>query len=223
MARILQATSDSRDLRMPRSCGCISTSAALAVGIFFTQNHHVRAAGFTSDNAEVEAAAQRANTFRVLRELYDASEHLQLLHANFCHEAIHAKFAIHKLMLMLVPGIAAGGEQWLVPSGGKKWNFTTQAFGTDDYCTWHGVVCCTTDEDALHAIQDGAVFSAGRSAWSTYMPTGHLSNGLHNSDHDDDDTAFEHLSPENRMSLEKRHGVVMVRGSCSSVDFRSNR
>lgn len=123
---------------------------------------------------------------------------------------------------MLVPGIAAGGEQWLVPSAGKKWNFTTQAFGTDDYCTWYGVICCTSDEDALNAIQNGAVLSAGRSAWSTYMPTGHFAYA-HESDHDDAhhaSEAFEFLSPENRISLQNRHDIVMVRCSCSCVDLQ---
>lgn len=115
---------------------------------------------------------------------------------------------------MLAAGFVAGGEQWLIPSHGKKWNFTTQAFGTDDYCVWYGVVCCMSDEGAVNALQNGAILSAGRSAWSAYMAT---ADHLHDAQREDSQQTFDSISPQNRQHLENRHATVMVRADIESI------
>lgn len=100
---------------------------------------------------------------------------------------------------------AAGGDQWAVPEYGKKWNFTTQAFGVDDYCAWYGVICCVSDQGAANALYNGAVISAGRSAWSTFMPMGehgHSKDGLEDS--------FDDIPSENLEDLQGRHDIMMV-------------
>eukprot|EP00892_Ulva_mutabilis_P006919 jgi/Ulvmu1/459/UM001_0466.1 len=158
---------------MQRSGGrCASSSALLAFAVLLF-GPEVEGLGNVGDNDDTAAALRRASTFRVLRELYDAT----------------------------------GGDQWLIPSGEKKWNFTTQAFGTDDYCTWHGVICCAMDEGAVDALQAGAIISAGRSAWSTYMSTAYATD---DQAHEEDVSFSTILRSESDPSFQERHQTVMI-------------
>lgn len=71
-------------MKMPWFLRGASRSATLSAVLFMTQNHHVGVTGHVLDYSDTETAARRTKTFRVLRELYDASKYFIVSCARTC-------------------------------------------------------------------------------------------------------------------------------------------